>query len=263
MSLFNIRSLAALIAIPTIIGGHLLAVQEFRVVERKVVGGESFYLQRIVEGLELYNDSPHRLRIISENQFNYPIPQSGCGPTAMLSILMWYEDYGIIKSLYRDADQRHYKLNLFREIDNHLLRQAGASRTENIGVNELEIAVTMDFMFRMRSKDNVRIHTEVRNAPLNSIDFLRAVRNFRSGFLLVIPKDPQTGELMGYHATVIIQADEEGYITLGTWGQRYHGLLEERLDGQWFIPQDPDHMELKVMRLIRFIPFQPEIKATD
>ena len=63
--------------------------------------------------------------------------------------------------------------------------------------------------------------------------------------------------ITGYHATVIIQADKKGYITLGTWGQRYHGVLEERSDGQWFIPKDPNQMELKVIRLVRFIPFQP------
>jgi hypothetical protein len=263
MALFSRHGFWALIAIPIIINSHLLAVQEFKVIERRVVGEKAFYLQRTVKGVELYNDSPHRLNIISENQNHYPVPQSGCGPAAMLSILIWYEDYGIIKSLYRDADLRQYKLNLFREIDHHLMRQAGVSRTENIGVNNLEIAVVMDFMFRVRSKCNVRIHTEVKSEPLKPRDFLRTVRNFRSGFLIVRPKDRQTGELQGSHATVVIHADKEGYITLGTWGQLYHGLLKERSDGQWFIPEDSNHQELKVSELVRFVPFHPKIKANN
>ena len=258
MSLFSTHVIKALIAIFFIINGNLLAAQSFKVIERRVVGEKAFYLNRIMEGVELYNNSSHRLSINSENQHNYPIPKSGCGPTSLLSLLIWYENYGIIKSLYRDADLRNYKLNLFREIDNHLLVQAGVSRTENIGVRNLDIAVTMDFMFEVRSKGNVRIHAEIKPEPLKPGDFLRTVLNFRSGLLIVRPKDPETGELMAHHATVIINADKEGYITLGTWGQLYHGLLEERPDGQWFVPQDPNHLELKISELILFVPFQPQ-----
>lgn len=246
------------IAISFVVNAHLLAVQKFKVIEPRIIGGEAFYLWRIVEGTELYNDSQHRLSITSENQHNYPIPQSGCGPTAMLSILMWYEDYGILKALYRDASLRQYKLNLFREIDNHLRWQAGVNRTKNTGVDNSDVAVTMDFIFKMRTKGDVRIHTEVKSQPVRVRDLLRAIRNFRSGFLIVTPKNPKNGELMNQHATVIIQADKEGNITLGTWGQLYHGSLEERPDGQWFIPKDSSHLELKVQELIFFTPFQPK-----
>ena len=31
----------------------------------------------------------------------------------------------------------------------------------------------------------------------------------------------------------------------------------ERPDGQWFVPQDPTHIELKVHGLTRFTPFRP------
>lgn len=258
MPLFSTHGVKSLIAIFFITNSNLLAVQSFRVIERRVVGEETFYLSLVMKGVELYNNSSHRLGIHSENQNNYPIPKSGCGPTSMLSLLIWYENYGIIKSLYRDTDLRNYKLNLFREIDNHLVVQAGVSRTENIGVRNLDIAVTMDFMFEVRSKGDVRIHAETKTEPLKLEDFLRTALNFRSGLLIVRPKNPQTGELMAHHAVVIIDADKEGHITLGTWGQRYHGLLEERPDGQWFVPQDPNHLKLKVKELILFIPFQPE-----
>ncbi len=259
MLLPSVHRIKVLFAIFLIINSNLLALQ-FKVVERRIVGEEAFYLTRIVEGVELYNDSPHRLKIKSENQSNYPIPKSGCGPTSMLSILMWYENYGIIKSLYRDTDLRSYKLNLFREIDNHLFRQAGVNGGEHVGVTLLDTAVTMDFMFEMRSKGTTRIHTEFKPGPLKTRDFLRTTLNFRSGLLIVRPKDLQTGELGNLHATVIIEADERGRITLGTWGQLYCGLLEERPGGQWFVPQDPSHMELKIRELILFMPFQPTSK---
>lgn len=237
-----------------------MAAQKFILVERKAVGKKAFYLRKIVEGVELYNNSIHRLDIVSENQNNYPVPQSGCGPTAMLSILMWYENYGIIKSFHRDKDLREYKLSLFREIDNHLLWQAGVNRTENSGVNILDIAVVMDYMFKSRSKDGLRIHTEVKNEPLKTEDFLRTMRYFRSGILIGMPKDPETGELASPHAMVVMEADKGGCITLGTWGQHYHGFLRARADGQWFIPLNSSQLELKVSRLIRFIPFQLKTK---
>ena len=259
MSLFSIRGFWTLIAISTIIIHPLPAVQYFEVIEQRIVGEHTFYLDRIVKGVELVNESRHRLDMVSENQNHYPIPESGCGPTAMLSILLWYEDYGLIRSFSRDADDlRQYKLNLFREIDHRLMRQARAMRNANNGTSLRQMAVVMDFMFKVRLKGTARIQTDFINEPLKQRDFLETMKNFRSGILSVRGKDPETGELQGLHAAVVMHADEEGLITLGTWGKRYLGSLENRSDGQWFIPQDPNHLELKVELLARFTPFQPE-----
>ena len=199
----------------------------------------------------------NRLSMLSEDQANYPIPESACGPTAMLNILIWYEKFGLIPPLYRDADLRHYKLNLFSEIDRRLIQQSGTIRTENAGVKNLDTAIVMDSIVKTRTKGALRIHTDVIAAPLKLADFLETTKNFRTGYLVVTPKSPETGELLNDHAVVVIRTDRAGYITLATWGQRYHGLLKKRTDGQWFIPQNPKHMELKVKGLTRFIPFKP------
>ena len=203
------------------------------------------------------NPALNRLSMLSENQGHYPTPESGCGPTALLNILIWYEKFGLIPQIYRDANPRHYKLKLFKEIDQRLNQQSGFIRTEEIGIHNLDTAVVMDSIVNERTKGKIRIHTDIIDAPLQLTDCLETTKNFRSGYLMVRPKDVTTGELMSAHAAVIIRADRAGYITLATWGQRYHGLLRKRPDGQWFIPQDSTHMELKIVGLTRFIPYTP------
>ena len=89
------------------------------------------------------------------------------------------------------------------------------------------------------------------------VDCLKTTKGFRSGYLIVAPKDKITGEILGDHAALFIRSDRTGLITLGTWGQHYIGRLRKRTDGQWFIPQKAEHLELKVKGLIRFIPYIP------
>ncbi len=199
----------------------------------------------------------NRLSMLSEDQSNYPIPESACGPTAMLNILIWYEKFGLIPPLYRDANPRHYKLKLFSEIDRRLIQQSGTFRTEDAGVKNLDTAIVMDSIVKTRTDGALRIHTDIIEAPLTLEDFLETTKNFRSGYLVVAPKDLETGKLLNDHAVVVIRTDRTGYITLATWGQHYHGRLKKCPDGQWFIPQDPKHMDLKIKGLTRFIPFKP------
>jgi hypothetical protein len=117
--------------------------------------------------------------------------------------------------------------------------------------------MVIDNMVSERSQGTIRIHTDAIPAPLKSSDLLDTMQNFRSGYLIVAPKDPNTGKLHDDHAATLIRIDRAGYVTLATWGKLYRGLLKQRADGQWFIPQDPTHMELKVKWLTRFIPFRP------
>ena len=233
--------------------------QAFQIVEReqnKESGKYQFYL-RTLRGTERTNNSLNRLSMLSEDQQNYPTPSSGCGPTAMLNILVWYEKYGLIEPFFRDADANSYKYKLFREIDSRLTQQAGTARTEEGGVNNMDAAMVMDAIVRERSENTVRIHTDTIDAPLKLKDLTDTMQNFRSGYLIVTPKERTTGKLRSDHAATIIRADRSGYVTLATWGKLYRGLLKKRADGQWFIPQDPTHMELKVHGMTRFIPFRP------
>ncbi len=243
--------------------GRALVERDFQVVEQgkhKQSGEMRFYL-RTLRGTECANNSLNRLSMLSEDQQNYPSPESGCGPTAMLNILVWYEKYGLVEPYYRDAELSLYKYKLFREIDRRLAKQAGMIRTEETGINNMDAAMVMDAIVRQRSKGEVHIHTDAIAAPLKLSDCLETMPNFRSGYLIVTPKDRNTGKLLNDHAATLIRADRAGYITLATWGKRYRGLLKKRADGQWFIPQDPTHMELKVHGLTRFIPFRPTTGA--
>ena len=231
---------------------------DFQVFKYKKRGNQIEYYPHIVKGVERVNYGLNRFSILSEDQANYPTPETGCGPTAMLNILVWYEKFGLIPPLYRDADPRLYKLKLFREIDRRLAKQSGIIRTEERGVRNFDTAVVMDSIVNERTGGKVRIHTDWIEAPLKLSDFLETIKNFRAGYLIVTPKDLETGELLDDHAVVVIRTDRTGYITLATWGQHYHGRLKKRADGQWFIPRDSSDMELKVKALMRFIPFKPE-----
>ena len=235
------------------------AERDFQIVEReksKETGKSQYYL-RTLSGTERTNNSLNRLSMLSEDQRNYPTPSSGCGPTSMLNILVWYEKYGLIEPTFRDADANSYKFKLFREIDSRLTTQSGTTRSKETGVNNMDVAIVMDTMVRERSEGAIRIHTDTIEAPLKLKDLTDTMQNFRSGYLIVTPKDRKTGKLYTDHAATLIRADRSGYVTLATWGTLYRGLLKKRADGQWFIPQDPTHMELKVHGMARFIPFRP------
>ncbi len=221
-----------------------------------------YYLQPI-PGKERINNSLNRLSMISENQQNYPQPESGCGPTAMLNILVWYQKFGLIQPFTRESNPTSYKQKLFREIDRRLTKEAGHPRTENIGSASGHIAIVMDEMVRDQSNGQLRIQTQHIDPPLQLKDLLDTMPNFRAGYLMVTPKNPKTGEIMQNHAVTLIRADRAGYITLGTWGQIYRGILRKRSDGQWFIPQDPNQYELKIIGMIRFTPFEPVVAASD
>lgn len=258
--LFNRLLLAmALMAQASLFGALSSSECKFTVVKQRIEpqSGQPVYYFSPMLGIEQTNNSLNRLSIVSENQFDYPIPESGCAPTAMLNILIWYEKYGLIEPKHRDSDARQYKYKFFLEIDHRLAQQAGRRRNETLGINSADVAIVMDLIVSERSTGAVRIHTDTVPAPLELTDLLEGLQNFRASYLIVTPKNPHTGTLGVDHAVVVIRADSAGYITLATWGKRYRGLLKTRSDGQWFIPQGPSHLELKINELMRFIPFRP------
>jgi len=248
----------ALSGLKLVAAGSSVPGYEFQVIDRHddATNGDARFYLRGMHGTERRNNSLNRLSMLSEDQFDYPEPASGCGPTALLNILVWYEKYGLIEPFSRNADPRRYKLNLFQEIDRRIAESAGIARTAN-GTRNYDAALVMDAMVRERSSNRLRVHSEYFEAPLKLSDFLQTMPNFRAGYLLVEPKDPLTGHLLNLHAATLIRADRAGHITLGTWGQKYYGMLKEGSDGQWFIPQNSDHLQLKIKGLMRFIPFEP------
>ncbi|MFT5837118.1 MAG: hypothetical protein ACI9ZV_000622 [Candidatus Azotimanducaceae bacterium] len=209
-------------------------------------------------GNERRNNSLNRLSIISESQHEYPEPESGCGPIALLNTLVWYEKYGLIEPLFRESDPSIYKKRLFSEIDRRILRSAGVSRSEQNGSRNIDVAMVLDDIVKQQSGGKLRVHFDYLSAPLQLKDLLDTMPNFRAGYLIGRPKDPATGKMVSQlHAVTLIRADRAGYVTLGTWGEKYRGLLRMRGDEQWFIPQAPHNIEIKLIGLMRFIPFEP------
>lgn len=213
-------------------------------------------------GDERKNNSQNRLSIISESQYDYPEPESGCGPIALLNTLVWYEKYGLIEPLFRESDPENYKTRLFNEIDRRILQHSGTTRSEQNGSRNMDIAMVLDEIVKEQSSGKLRVHFDYRSAPLQLNNLLHTMPNFRTGYLLGYPKDPATGELLPtLHAVTLIRADRAGYLTLATWGEKYRGLLRMRDGEQWFIPQAPHKIEIKVLGLMRFIPFEPTAAA--
>ena len=212
-----------------------------------------------MSGAEIIQRGNNRRYFISENQGDYPEPASGCGPTALLNLFIWYSKFGLLEESIQHADQETYKQLKFKQIDEKLLDIQRLSRSRNGGTNTLAAIVAMDELIQEHKKrDNLRLHFEVKSAPLNHKDFFALSRNYRAGILSVRPKDKQTGALLSNHAVLCIRGDTSGSITIANWGEFSHGRLVNRPDGQWFIPSDPTEHEMRINSLTTLIPFTPK-----
>ena len=229
-------------------------VRDFRVLSLDPSGQR---VTRNMRGVEVPNNSLNRLSTISEAQVRYPDPLTACGPVALLNILVWYEKYGLIEPDARHADTTRYKKALFREIDRRLAEISGRRRAAGGGTRNADAAIVLDRIVSERSGGRIRIHTDYIPAPIELGDLLESMPNFRAGYLTVHPLDHRTGELRNLHAATLIRADRAGYLTVGTWGDKYRGLLRRRGGHQWLIPGGPDQFDLRVEGLLRFTPFRP------
>jgi hypothetical protein len=210
-----------------------------------------------MQGTERVIKNDIRRYFLSENQNDYPKPESGCGPTALLNLYIWYSKFGLIKESIRHANPERYKQLKFREIDRKIAEIQGHARDPATGTNTLEQVMAIDEIVQANSTTPLRIHFEFKAPPLNTQDFIKLSRNYRAGILAVRPKDRQTGLLLGYHAVLVIRGDTSGKISIANWGKFSHGRLIKKSDGQWFIPDTPTQHELLIDQLITLIPFTP------
>jgi predicted nucleic acid-binding Zn ribbon protein len=198
-----------------------------------------------------------RRSFISENQSDYPVAESGCGPTALLNLYIWYSKFGLIQESIRHSDPTRYKQLKFNQIDHEIAKLKGYSRSPEGGTNTLEQVMAIDKLLQENSRTPLRMHFEYAEPPLNNQHFLRLNHNYRAGILTVRPKDRRTGRLRGHHAVLVIRGDTDGIVTIANWGEFSRGRLIQKSDGQWFIPQDPEHHELRITKLTTLIPFTP------
>ncbi|PXA03459.1 hypothetical protein DDZ13_12260 [Coraliomargarita sinensis] len=216
------------------------------------------FYRRGMQGAEVPMRGEARRYFISENQGDYPEPESGCGPTALLNLYVWYSKFGLLDESIQHSDQQRYKQLKFQQIDRKIREIQKQSRTDYGGTNTVASIVAMDELVQQYSKGPTRLHFEIKKPPLSLKDFNELSRNYRAGILSVRPKDRQTGALLGNHAVLCIRGDKGGMITIANWGEFSHGALVQRKDGQWFVPRDRSHHELKINNLTVLVPFTPK-----
>lgn len=221
--------------------------------------GEYEFFRRGTEGTEVTIRSDARRYFISENQADYPEPASGCSPTALLNLYIWYSKFGLLQESVAHSNPETYKELKFKEIDRKLLDIQRQSRTRKGGTDTLAAIVAMDELVQQYSgKRKLRLHFEIKQPPLKLKDITNLSAGYRAGILSVRPKDKQTGKLLGNHAVLCIRGDTSGMITIANWGEFSHGRLINRPDGQWFIPRDATQHELRINSLTTLVPFTPQ-----
>lgn len=209
-------------------------------------------------GTEQTSNRDQRRYFLSEDQANYPEPESGCGPTALLNLYIWYTKFGLIQESVRHSDLDTYKRLKFAEIDQRIGVLQGRAQRRETGTNTLEQVVVIDELLKTHSPTPLRMHYATKKPPLDLSDFLNISKHFRAGILSVRPLDPKTGRLRPYHAVLVIRADTSGTITIANWGTFSHGRLTQKSDGQWFIPSNPKDHSLKIVNFTTLIPFSPK-----
>jgi hypothetical protein len=108
-------------------------------------------------GSEILLKVDARRYFLSENQNDYPEPASGCGPTALLNLYIWYSKFGLIQESIRHANPTTYKRLKFQEIDRKLLNIQRASRSQNGGTNTLAAIVAIDELVQESTRNSTRL----------------------------------------------------------------------------------------------------------
>ncbi len=210
------------------------------------------------DGSECIGQNLERGMVLSEYQGNYRAPTSGCGPTAILDWLIWYQNTGLVPRSTRESDTDTYKRITFDLIDRKIAELRGRYRSDFEGTSTMEIIVTFDGLIRELSRGKIRLHCDIKNAPLSRNDLLNQTRYYRAGILIVQVFDPNSSPMGGYHAVVVVRTDTTGRMTLANWGKAQNGRLVQKSDGQWFVTEDDSVPPMKVCSFLTFVPFTPK-----
>ena len=239
---------------------HLDETSSFSVVEAIAHSREIRFVRRQASGREWFGTEPGEWRraVPSYHQTDFPEPESGCGPIAILNWLTWYQNIGM---LTKNIDQPGTKLRArhnHRLIEKEIVSLRNKTTGLRGGTTSLEIICAFDRIVNRLSSRSIRLAYEVHDAPMSMDDLTRFTRGFRSAILLVRPVNPKTGQLESLHAVSVVAGDRAGYLMLNNWGERLHGALRNEADGQFFAPSNIDSPRLKIEQLICLIPFTPD-----
>ncbi len=232
----------------------------FSVLEAVREGTEIRFQSRRMQGVELTGSrADARRRVPSMNQRDFPEPESGCGPIAIVNWLLWMQNEGILRKPMEGSNDwvlAHYN---FRSVEREIFGLRG-ERSDRLrgGSNILEIAAAMDRIVYQLSAGAIRMHNERFDAPIRVNDWVQFTRGHRVGILVCrIVEDPATRRLGGYHAVSLVAGDRGGGVMLNNWGEQVYGVLRNERDGQFFYPENVSQPPLKVEYAVCFIPFRP------
>ncbi len=211
------------------------------------------------DGVECAISSADRGILLSEHQINYPIPESGCGVTAVLDWLLWYQGSGLVSRSNQYIDAEMYKRRTFDLIDRRIYQLRGRFRTAKDGANTHELIVAFDSIVYQLSNGKIRLSPNITQAPLSYRTLLEETRALRAGILITRVYDgrKRVAPEGSYHAVALVRTDSTGRVSIGNWGDYQHGRLVMRADGQWFVPDNGAPVILKVESLITLVPFRP------
>lgn len=221
------------------------------------IGSNGSYRRIGFRGQECINPNLERGIILSEDQSGYPVPDSGCGPTAILDWLIWYQNSGLVPRSTQHADLATYKRITFDLIDRRIAALKGHARTYSGGTNSTELMVVFDELVRDLSQGKIRLSCDQTDAPLSLRNLLNQTRYYRAGILIVQVYDPKAPPPGAFHAVALLRTDTTGRISIANWGKYEHGHLVQKSDGQWFVADDESTLPMKVRSLLTFIPFRP------
>jgi hypothetical protein len=216
------------------------------------------FLKKGHDGVECVNPNAERAWILSEYQKNFRAPESGCGVTAVLDWVIWYQGVGLIPRSTQHSDLETYKRITFDLIDRKIAELRGRYRGPGSGANISELIVAFDSVVRELSGGKIRLHHEIKQAPLSQRDLLEQTRSYRAGILIVRVYDPKTPPMGGYHAVALVRTDTTGRVSIANWGKYEHGRLVDQPDGQWFKTEDGSQPPTKVESLVTLVPFYPK-----
>ena len=250
------------------VNGNASPLQVVRAVEQarkfpfqtmELMAGAQPYQMVGRDGTECVIHGADRGMLLSEHQINYPVPESGCGVTAVLDWMLWYQGTGLISRSNQYVDADLYKRRAFESIDRGIYQLRGRFRTAKDGPNTAELIIVFDGLVRQLSKGKIRLSPNTTMAPLSYQTLLDQTRGLRAGILVTRVYDGRKrGAPAGtYHAVALVRTDSTGRVSIGNWGDYQHGRLVMRADGQWFVPDNGAPTILKIDSLITLTPFRP------
>lgn len=233
-----------------------LTAQDWEAIEWRVLDGEGDFYRAPIMGQEVaLSRGDARRRVPSYDQDDFPEPESGCGPTAVLNWLLWMETLGCFGPSTLRVDDPGDAKETFALIDKQIRSMRQQSTDRRVGSNRAQIAATMDHLAGEWSDGSVRIAVRSFKAPVKLVDLLGFVKGQRAGILIgQVMEDGVGSEAGEFHALNLVAVDRGGGLMVNNWGERVYGYLRSYPDGQYFFPENSEQAGLKIVEATCLIP---------